>query len=80
LERDSFPIDFLGKLNPISERVKYPSAQRVFLDATADIRSESSKEGASNMMVMSLSIIAMCGTLALIVIGAIIFFTNRGSA
>jgi hypothetical protein len=75
-ERNSFPIDFHGKVTP-AERAKYPSAQRVFIDTTADIRSESSKEATSNFMAQSLSIIAICAAIVVVVFGAIVFYQVR---
>lgn len=76
-ERSARPIDFHNKITP-AEWSKYPSAQRVFIDTTADIRSQSSKEAANNMMAMSLSIMAMSGAIIVVILGCIVFWQNRG--
>jgi hypothetical protein len=75
-ERDARPIDFHGKLTKADWEAK-PSAQRVFIDTTADIRSESSKEAASNFMAQSLSIIAICAAIVVVIFGAIVFYQSR---
>jgi len=76
-ERDDIPIDFHEKMTP-DKREQYPSAQRVFIDTTADIQSNAAKEAASNIMGMSLSIIALGGALAIIVMAIVMFWQNRG--
>jgi hypothetical protein len=76
-ERGSVPIDFHNVMTK-EKLAKYPSAQKVFIDTTADIRSAASKESAHNMMGMSLSIIALAGALVFIVIAIIIFWGNKG--
>lgn len=76
-ERSARPIDFHNRIKP-EEWAKYPSAQRVFIDTTAHIRSQSSKEAGSNFMAMSLSIMAMAGALVVVVMGIIVFWMNRG--
>lgn len=78
-ERSARPIDFHNKINEEEWR-RYPSAQRVFIDTTADIRSQSSKEAASNFMAMSLSMIAICAAIIVVVMGIVIFFQSRGGA
>lgn len=77
-ERAARPIDFQGRITEENWNKTYPSAQRVFIDTTADIRSQSSKEATSNFMAMSLSLIAMSGAIVVVVMGLIIFFSNRG--
>jgi len=76
-ERGSVPIDFHNVMTP-DKLARYPSAQKVFIDTTADIRSNASKESARNMMGMSLSIIALMGGLVFIIIAIVIFWGNRG--
>jgi hypothetical protein len=77
-ERNAFPIDFHNRIKE-DEKAKYPSARRVFIDTTADIRSESSKEATSNFMAMSLSIMGLCGAIVVVVMGIIVFVANRGT-
>lgn len=77
-ERNAFPIDFHNKISK-EEKAKYPSAQRVFIDTTADIRSESSKEATNNFMAQSLSIMALCATIIVVIFGVIVFFQTRGA-
>lgn len=77
-ERSARPIDFHTKISP-EEWTRFPSAQRVFIDTTADIRSQSSKDATSNFMAMSLSLIAMSGAIVVVVMGIILFFQNRGA-
>lgn len=76
-ERNARPIDFHKKITEADWK-KYPTGKRVFIDTTADIRSEASRESASNFMAMSLSIIALCGAIVVVVMGIIIFFASRG--
>lgn len=78
-ERSAIPIDFHGKFT-CDMQSQYPSARRVFLDTTADIRSESSVEGAQNFMAQSLSIIALAAAVVVIVFFVIVFFQTRGGA
>jgi hypothetical protein len=76
-ERSARPVDFHNKITD-EEWKKYPTAQRVFIDTTADIRSQSSKEATSNFMAMSLSIMAICAAIIVVIMGIVIFFTTRG--
>lgn len=76
-ERAARPIDFHNRITD-EDWGKYPTAQRIFLDTTADIRSQSSKEATSNFMAMSLSLIAMSAAIVVVVMGIVIFFNNRG--
>lgn len=76
-ERAARPIDFHERITP-AMWAKYPSAQRVFIDTTADLRSQASKEAGSNFMAMSLSLIAMAGAIVIVVLAIIIFFSNKG--
>lgn len=75
-ERGSIPIDFQGIFTK-EKFAKYPSAQKVFIDTTADIRSQASKESAKNAMGMSLAIIAMAGALVFIVMAIIMFWKGQ---
>lgn len=77
-ERDDFPIDFQNKLSA-ADRSRYPDAQRVFLDTTADIRSEASKESAKSFMGNTLAIIALMGGLVFVVMAVVIFWSGRGT-
>lgn len=76
-QRDDFPIDFHARLTK-ADREKYPTAQRVFIDTTADIRSNAARESAKNAMGMSLSIIAMMGGLVFVVMAIIMFWGKGG--
>lgn len=71
--RDSFPIDFLGKLTA-EERDKYPSAADIYVDSTNDSDSETSKDTAHNMMGMSLSIIALAGAVVFLIMAIFVFW------
>lgn len=77
-ERNTFPIDFHGRISA-AERARYPSAQQVFIDTTADIRSESSKEATNSFMAQSLSIMALCAAIIVVIFGIIVFIQNRGA-
>lgn len=77
-ERNARPIDFHNRITK-EEWAKFPSAQRVFIDTTADLRSQSSKEATNNFMAMSLSLIAMSGAVIVIILGIIVFWQGRGS-
>jgi len=77
-ERNARPIDFHKKISE-EEWKKYPTGKRVFIDTTADVRSEASKESASNFMATSLSIMALCGAVVVVVMALIIFFSSRGA-
>jgi len=75
-ERDDFPIDFHKKLTP--EMIKqYPYAQRVFLDSTAEIRSQAAKEAGKTFMGNTLSIIAIAGALVFVVMAIVLFWGNQ---
>jgi hypothetical protein len=76
-ERNSFPIDFSNQLTD-EKRNQYPDAQRVYIDTANDIDSKATSDAAKNMMGMSLSIIAMAGALAFIVMAIIIFWKGGG--
>jgi hypothetical protein len=78
-ERNDFPIDFHGVMTPENAK-KYPNAQNVFLDSTADIRSQAAKEAAKTLMSNTLSIIALAGALVFVVFAIILFWGNRGGA
>ena len=75
-ERSARPIDFHNKITP-DEWGKYPSAQTVFIDTTADIRSESSREATSSFMAQSLTIMALCAAIIVVVFGIIVFAQTR---
>jgi len=75
-ERNARPIDFRNRMKA-EDWEKLPSAQRVFIDTTADIRSESSKEATNNFMAQSLSIIAICAAIVVVIFGIIIFWQSR---
>ena len=75
-ERSAFPIDFHNRVSK-DERAKYPSAQRVFIDTTADIRSESAREANNNFMAQSLSIIALAAAVIVVIFGIIVFYQAR---
>lgn len=76
-QRDAFPIDFHNKLKK-EEREKYPTAQKIFIDTTADIRSNAARESAKNMMGMTLSIVALMGGLVFVVMAIIVFWQGKG--
>lgn len=75
-ERSARPIDFHGRITK-EQWAKYPSARQVFIDTTADIRSESSKEATNNFMAQSLAIIALCAAVVVVIFGAILFYQSR---
>lgn len=75
--RDSFPIDFHGRMTP-EKRKQYPDAQRIYIDTANDIDNSTASEAAKNLMGMSLSIIAMAGALVFIVLAIIVFWQTRG--
>lgn len=75
-ERNARPIDFHKRLTEDDWR-KFPTGQRVFIDTTADIRSESAKEASSNFMAQALSIMALCATLIVVIFGIIVFVQMR---
>lgn len=77
-ERNAFPIDFHNKISS-EERSKYPSAQRVFIDTTADIRSDASKDSTSSFMAQSLAIMALCATIIVVIFGIVVFIQARGA-
>lgn len=77
-ERDSFPLDFEGKLTP-EIRKQYPTARQVFIDSTADIRSQAAKEGNKSIMSSTVSIIAICAALVFVVMAIILFWRGHGS-
>lgn len=76
-ERDDFPIDFHGRLNPEIIN-QYPTSQNVFLDSTADIRSQAARQAAKTFMSGALSLIAILGALVFVVMAIILFWGNRG--
>lgn len=76
-QRNARPIDFHNKITE-AEWAKYPSAQRVFIDTTADIRSESSAAATNTFIAQSLAIMALCVTIIVVIMGAVIFWTSRG--
>jgi hypothetical protein len=75
-ERSARPIDFHNRLTA-EDWKKYPSAQRVFIDTTADIRSSASRESANSFVAQSLAIMAICATIIVIIFGIIVFWQNR---
>lgn len=78
-ERNARPIDFHSKVSK-EEWAKYPSALRVFIDTTADIKSESAAQAANAMMAQSLSIMALAAAVIVVIFGIIVFFQTRGQA
>lgn len=77
-ERSARPIDFHHRMSEV-EWLKLPSAQRVFIDTTADIRSEASKEAANTFLGQSLAIMALCATIIVVIFGIIVFWQSRGA-
>jgi hypothetical protein len=78
-ERSARPIDFHNRLKS-DDWKKYPSGQRVFIDTTADIRSEASQESANSFIAQSLAIMAVCVTLVVVIFGIIVFWQSRNTA
>jgi len=78
-ERNARPIDFRNRMSE-SDWKKLPTAQRVFIDTTADIRSNSAREASKNMMAQTLSIMALSVTVVVVILGVIVFFQMRGAA
>lgn len=76
-ERSARPIDFHQRLTP-EDWKKYPNGQTVFIDTTADIRSEAAKESSSNFMAQSLTIIALSFAVIVSVMGIVIFIQSQG--
>jgi hypothetical protein len=77
-ERNARPIDFQNKVSE-ADWAKFPSAQTIFIDTTADIRSESAKDATTNFMGQSLSIMALCAAIIVAILGVIIFVQgNQG--
>lgn len=77
-ERSARPIDFHHRMSE-ADWLKLPSAQRVFIDTTADIRSEASKEAANTFLGQSLAIMALCATIIVVIFGIIVFWQSRGA-
>jgi hypothetical protein len=76
-ERGARPIDFHSKMTE-NDWETFPTARRVFLDTTADIRSEASAESNKNLMAQSLSIIALAAAVIVVVMVAVVFIQTRG--
>jgi len=75
-ERGTIPIDFQGVMTK-DKLAKYPSSQKVFIDTTADIRSNASRESANSMITMSLSVIAMAVALIFLVMSIFVFWGDK---
>lgn len=75
-ERGTIPIDFQGVMTK-DKLAKYPSSQKVFIDTTADIRSNASRESANNMMAMSVSVIAMAVALIFLIMAIFMFWGDK---
>ena len=75
-ERNARPIDFHGTMTK-EDWAQCPTAQRVFIDTTADIRSESAKEASQNFMAQALSIMALAGAVVVVVFFVIVFYSVR---
>jgi len=76
-ERSARPIDFHNRMTA-DDWSDFPSGQDVFLDTTADIRSEAAKEASGNFMMQSLTIMVLGVAVIVVVMGIIIFFQQRG--
>jgi hypothetical protein len=77
-ERSARPLDFHNRMSP-EDWSQFPSARKVFIDTTADIRSDSAKEATHNFMAQSLTILTLSVAVIVVVMGIIIFFTSKGS-
>jgi len=73
-QRDAWPIDFHNQLSK-EDRKRFPRSQRVFLDASNDVPSRAARDAEGNQTMTILSIIALAGALAVIVVALIMFAT-----
>lgn len=77
-ERSARPIDFHHRVSE-AEWSKYPSAQRVFIDTTADIRSQASQEANNSFLAQSLAIMALAAAVIVVIFGIIVFWQTRSA-